>query len=47
MSDGQFVVERSGIHTTFQDSGYDHLQHLGITTGGVIDNNLFKIISAK
>ena len=43
MNDCYFVVERSGVHTTFQDSGYDHLQHLGITTGGVVDNNLFKI----
>ena len=43
MSDCYFVVERAGIHTTFQDSGYDHLQHHGITPGGVIDNNLFKI----
>ena len=42
MSDCYFVVERAGIHTTFQDSGYDHLQHHGITPGGVIDNNLFK-----
>ena len=44
MSDFHFVVERPGIHTTFQDSGYEHLQHFGITTGGVIDNNLFKIV---
>ncbi|HJL58156.1 MAG: biotin-dependent carboxyltransferase family protein [Pelagibacteraceae bacterium] len=43
MSNYHFVVERSGIHTTFQDSGYEHLQHIGITTGGVVDNNLFKI----
>ena len=41
MSDFHFVVERPGIHTTFQDSGYEHLQHFGITTGGVVDNNLF------
>ena len=43
MSNCHFVVERSGIHTTFQDSGYVNLQHLGITPGGVVDNNLFKI----
>ena len=43
MSDFHFVVERPGIHTTFQDSGYEHLQHFGITTGGVVDNNLYKI----
>ena len=43
MSDYYFMVERSGIHTTFQDSGYELLQHFGITTGGIVDNNLFKI----
>ncbi len=43
MSDYHFVVERPGVHTTFQDSGYEHLQHFGITTGGIVDNNLFKI----
>ena len=43
MSDYHFVVERSGVYSTFQDSGYENLQHFGITTGGVVDNNLFKI----
>ena len=43
MSNCHFVIERSGIHTTFQDSGYVNLQHLGITPGGVVDDNLFKI----
>ena len=43
MSNYHFVVERPGVHTTFQDSGYEHLQHFGITTGGIVDNNLFKI----
>ena len=43
MNKYHFVVERPGIHTTFQDSGYENLQHFGITTGGVIDKNLFKI----
>ena len=42
MSNFYFTVERPGIHTTFQDSGYEYLQHFGITTGGVVDNNLFK-----
>ena len=41
MSNCYFSVERAGIYTTFQDSGYDFLQHFGVTTGGVIDNNLF------
>jgi len=41
MSNCYFSVERAGIYTTFQDSGYDFLQHFGVTTGGVVDNNLF------
>ena len=36
-----FKVFRKGLHTTFQDSGFDNFQHLGITTAGVVDNNLF------
>ena len=43
MSNFYFSVERAGIYTTFQDSGYDFLQHFGVTTGGVMDNNLFRI----
>ena len=43
MSNYYFTVERPGIYTTFQDSGYEYLQHFGITTGGVVDNNLFQI----
>jgi len=43
MSNYSFKVIRGGIHSTFQDTGFENLQHLGITTGGVIDNNLFKI----
>lgn len=42
MSNCYFSVERAGIYTTFQDSGYDFLQHFGVTTGGVVDNNLFR-----
>ena len=42
MSNYHFTVERPGIHTTFQDFGYEYLQHFGITTGGVVDNNLFQ-----
>ena len=41
MSNFHFFVERSGIYTTFQDSGFDHLQHFGITTSGAVDTNLF------
>ena len=35
-----FKVLRSGTHTTFQDKGFVNLQHLGITTSGVVDNEL-------
>ena len=38
-----FKILRSGTHTSFQDKGFFNLQHLGITTGGVVDNELFKI----
>ena len=43
MNDLFFKVERKGIFSTFQDSGFFNLQHLGISTGGVMDRNLFKI----
>ena len=42
MNNYYFTVQRPGIHTTFQDSGYEYLQHFGITTGGVVDDNLFQ-----
>ena len=35
-----FEVVRAGIHTTFQDSGFFNVQHIGITTGGVSDISL-------
>ena len=38
-----FKVERAGIFSTFQDEGYSNLQHLGISSGGVMDINLFKL----
>ena len=43
MKDNFFNVLRGGVHTSFQDLGFQNLQHLGITTGGVIDNNLFHL----
>ena len=43
MKDNFFTVLRGGVHTSFQDLGFQNLQHLGITTGGVIDNNLFHL----
>ena len=42
MNKNYFEVVRGGIHTTFQDNGFLNTQHLGITTGGVVDRDLFK-----
>ena len=36
-----FNILRGGVHTTFQDLGFKNFQHLGITSGGVVDNKLF------
>ena len=41
MNNNYFEIIRGGVHTTFQDSGYSNVQHLGITTGGVVDSELF------
>ena len=38
-----FKVLRGGTHSTFQDSGFNNKQHLGITNSGVVDNELFLI----
>ena len=46
-----FKVLRGGTHTTFQDNGFTNKQHLGITTGGAIDYEIFilanKILNNK
>ena len=38
-----FEVLREGVNSTFQDNGFSNLQHLGITTGGITDINLFTL----
>ena len=43
MKDNYFNVLRSGVNTTFQDLGFKNYQHLGISTGGAVDNNLFNL----
>ena len=43
MQSNYFEVLRGGVHSTFQDTGFTNVQHLGITTGGVIDNHLFQL----
>ena len=36
-------VLREGLITTIQDNGFTKLQHLGITTGGAIDDFFYKL----
>lgn len=43
MQSNYFQVQRGGVHSTFQDTGFKNVQHIGITTGGVIDNHLFQL----
>ena len=37
LKNNYFEVERSGIHTTFQDKGRENLNHIGIPISGVMD----------
>ena len=43
MKNNYFEVLRGGVHSTFQDTGFNNVQHLGITTGGVVDTLLFHL----
>ena len=43
MNKNCFEILRGGVYSTFQDNGYSNVQHLGITTGGVVDNDLFRL----
>ena len=45
MQSNYFEVLRGGVHSTFQDTGFNNVQHFGITTGGVIDNHLFQLVN--
>ena len=36
-------VLREGLITTIQDNGFTKIQHLGITTGGAIDDFSYKL----
>jgi len=38
-----FKVLRGGTHSTFQDHGFVNKQHLGITTGGAVDYELYTL----
>ena len=41
MNNNYFEILRAGINTTFQDKGRNHLFHIGIPFGGVMDNRNF------
>ena len=43
MSNNHINIIRSGINTTFQDKGRDHLYHIGIPFSGAMDNRNFLI----
>jgi len=43
MSNTYFEILRSGINTTTQDKGRDHMYHLGITVSGAIDQRNYKL----
>ena len=43
MDNSYFQILRGGTHTTFQDNGFFNSQHLGITTGGAMDHDLFTL----
>ena len=43
MKNNYIKIIRSGINTTFQDKGRDHLYHIGIPFSGAMDNRNFLI----
>ena len=43
MSKSYFEILRPGINTTIQDSGRNHLYHIGITVSGAMDQGNFKL----
>ena len=43
MKNNYINIIRSGINTTFQDKGRDHLYHIGIPFSGAMDNRNFLI----
>ena len=43
MNKSYFEILRSGINTTIQDKGRNHLYHLGITVSGAIDQRNYKL----
>ena len=43
MKNNYINIIRSGINTTFQDKGRDHLYHIGIPFSGAMDNRNFQL----
>ena len=43
MNDSYFEILRPGINTTIQDSGRNHLYHIGITVSGAVDQRNYKL----
>ena len=43
MTNPYFEIVRSGINTTIQDVGRNHLYHIGITVSGAIDQRNYKL----
>ena len=43
MTDTFFEILRAGINTTMQDTGRNHLYHIGITVSGAIDQRNYKL----
>jgi len=43
MSNVYFEILRSGINSSIQDKGRNHLYHIGITSSGAMDQRIFKL----
>ena len=43
MNDTYFEILREGVNTTIQDSGRNHLYHIGITVSGASDQRNFRL----
>ena len=46
MSNVYFEILRSGINSSIQDKGRNHLYHIGITISGAMDQRIFKLSNA-
>ena len=46
MTNNNFEILRTGTHSSFQDEGFFNVQHLGITTSGTVDNELYLLCNS-